>query len=184
MFSLKSIFSASILVCVGAVFTAQAAVDSFKQLDQTQQEQRKLLVGTWYGELDLADGGTRMQITRRAPDGTYKVTFRTRESSGQTWDQTEIGFWGVAGSVYFTITRGWMDGQQFAEADPTDASLNDAYEILELDDDTFSYRALQSGNEYQLNRVDDAFSFPDQASHDAIRNTPVGPAVFVLVAGR
>ena len=175
---INSIIKLMILASVTA-FAGQAPVDSIKKPEQSQEEQRRLLVGTWYGEYALADGGTRSQITRRALDGTYRVQFRTREASGRTWDQTEVGFWGVSGSVYFTITRGLIQGQSFIEADPTDADLNDAYYILELNDETFRYRTIASGNEYQLERVDDTFQFPDQAG---LYRYPEGAAGAAVVA--
>jgi len=140
----------------------QPPIDSIKQPDSSQEEQRALLVGKWFGDAATKEGGRRLQITQRALDGTYKVTFRIIEPSGNTFEQSEVGFWGVSGSVYFTITKGWLEGGRFSEADPTDASLNDAYQVLELTQERFRYRSLQSSNEYSLSRVADAFEFPAQ----------------------
>lgn len=138
------------------------AIDTFKAVDASQKTQRSLLVGKWFGEATTKDGGKRLQITQRAPDGTYEVQFRITEKSGEAWDQSEVGFWGTSGSIYFTITKGWLDGEHFSPADPADASLNDAYQILELNQERFRYKALQSDNEYTLSRVVESFTFPSE----------------------
>lgn len=156
---LRLAFAVALLLAASGC-AMRPAIDATKQPNMPQEIQRSLLVGKWFGDAETKEGGRRLQITYRAPDGTYKVTFRFFEPSGQMWEQSEVGFWGVSGGVYFTITKGWLDGEQFSEADPTDASLNDAYQILELTQEQFRYRALQSGNEYSLSRVVDSFQFP------------------------
>lgn len=128
--------------------------------DNDQVLQRQLLVGTWYGEKPTEDGGLRQQVTRRAADGTFRVDFRWSGGTQSAGEQSEVGYWGISGPVYFTITRGWIDGDAFEPADPTDASLNDAYEVLELEAGQFRYRSLQTGTEYQVQRVRDGFEFP------------------------
>jgi len=158
---LRAIVTVAFLFAIGGCVT-QPTIDNFKQPDRSQQEQRALLVGKWFGDAVTKEGDRRLQITQRAPDGTYKVTFRVIEPSGKVWEQSEVGFWGVSGLVYFTITKGWLEGERFSEANPADASLNDAYQVLELTQERFRYRALQSGSEYSLSRVTDAFEFPAQ----------------------
>jgi hypothetical protein len=154
------VVSLCLLTCAGCA--VQPAIDAAKPPDVSQAETRSLMIGTWYGDAPTKDGGRRLQITRRAADGTFQVMFRVISASGEVAEQTEVGFWGVSASVYFTITRGWLHGERFSEADPEDASLNDAYQILELSSERFRYRALQSGSEYSLTRVPDSFTFPSE----------------------
>lgn len=158
---LRAIVTVAFILATGGCVT-QPTIDSIKQPDSSQEEQRALLVGKWFGDSATKEGGRRLQITQRSPDGTYKVTFRIIQPSGKIFEQSEVGFWGVAGSVYFTITKGWLEGERFSEANPADASLNDAYQVLELTQERFRYRALQSGNEYSLSRVAETFEFPAQ----------------------
>lgn len=158
---MRLVFAVALLLAVSGC-AIRPPIYVTKKPDASQEQQRSLLVGTWFGDAKTKDGGRRLQITQRAPSGTYKVTFRVFEPSGQTWEQSEVGFWGVSGGVYFTITKGWVDGESFSEANPTDASLNDAYQIVELTEERFIYRALQSGNEYSLSRVADSFQFPER----------------------
>jgi hypothetical protein len=156
---LRAIVTVALLFAIGGCDT-QTTIDKFKPPESLQQEQRALLVGKWFGDAVTKEGDRRLQITQRAADGTYKVTFRLIDRSGKISEQSEVGFWGISGSVYFTITRGWLKDERLLEANPTDASLNDAYQVLELTQERFRYRTLQSGSEYSLTRVDDAFEFP------------------------
>jgi len=154
----------SALVVAASGCATDRAIDRLKLSDAAQEQQRALLVGKWIGDAMARDGSRRLQITERNADGTFKVTFRHVEPTGAVSEQTEVGYWGVSGSIYFTITVGWLDEFGLREADPTDASLNDAYQILELTEQRFRYRALQSGDEFSLSRVADTFEFSQTAS--------------------
>ena len=137
-----------------------SAVDAMKPPDASQQEQRAMLVGSWYGESATKSGGSRAHLMQRAADGTFQVTFRVVDSNGKITEQTEVGVWGTSGPVYFTITRGWLSNNRLVPANPEDASLNDAYQILELTQDRFRYRSLQTKSEYTVKRVPDTFELP------------------------
>jgi hypothetical protein len=137
------------------------AIYTAKPPDSSEDLRRNLLLGRWYGEAKTREGGKRLQIIDRNVDGTFKVQFRVIEGSGKVWDQTEVGLWGISGPVYFTITRGWIDGQRFLPANPTQATFYDAYEILELSKDKLCYKSFAIGDEYTVKRVSDSFSFPE-----------------------
>src|SRR6266849_1692080 len=95
-------------------------INYVKPHDTSAASQRPLLIGRWYGEQPMKEGGRRVQITEHCPDGTLTIGFHVVESSGNLRDQTEVGWWGVSGSIYFTIIRGWLRGGRVAPADPTD----------------------------------------------------------------
>jgi len=126
----------------------------------TQNKDRSLLIGKWYGNQPLKEGGFRQSITERAVDGTYRTIFRIYDADGQYTELTEIGLWGIAGSVYFSIFRGWLDDDSFTPFDPTDASGYDAYRITGLGEDEFEYEGLTTGNHFRVVRVKDDFTFP------------------------
>ena len=153
-------FVVAVLLLVTAGCVSESGVDAMKPPDASQQEQRAMLVGSWYGESVTKSGGSRAHLMRRAADGTFKVTFRVVDSNGKITEQTEVGVWGASGSVYFTITRGWIRGDRLVSASPDDANLNDAYEILELTHDRFRYRNFQTRNEFTVKRVPDTFELP------------------------
>lgn len=157
----RAIFTLAILLVIVGCANVPP-IESFKKPDASQAEQRAMLVGKWFGEAPTNDGGRRLQIIQRDADGTFKVSFRVIEPSGKVFEQTELGLWGISGSVYFTITRAWIEGERVLKADPTDASLDDAYDVLELTKERFRYRSVQSNNEFSLSRVADSFEFPEQ----------------------
>lgn len=123
--------------------------------------QRNMMLGHWYGESRTKDGGRRLEIAEHRRDGTMTIRFRVIDAKGKVEEQTEVALWGISGPVYFTITRGWLDGTRFHAADPTQAYYYDAYEILELTRRTFRYRHVTTGSEYRLDRVAAGFDFPD-----------------------
>ena len=153
-------FVVAVLLLVTAGCVSESGVDAMKPREASEQEQRAMLVGSWYGESVTKSGGSRAHLMRRAADGTFKVTFRVVDSNGKITEPTEVGVWGASGSVYFTITRGWIRGDRLVSASPDDANLNDAYEILELTHDRFRYRNFQTRNEFTVKRVPDTFELP------------------------
>ena len=145
--------------CAGA-----PRINARKPQDVSGASQRVLLIGRWYGEAPTTEGGKRSQITDHCPDGTITVQFHVVDNSGNAWDQTEVGSWGVSGPIYFTIIRGWLRHDRFAPADPTDANLYDAYRIEELTAHTFRYKSVSSGDEFVISRVSHSPTCPDRES--------------------
>ncbi len=158
---MKIFLAAAVLVLIAGSATGQP-VDPVKPDDpQSAIQLRNMMLGRWFGDSPTKDGGRRMHIVERRPDGTMKVTFRLIDGKGNVNEQSEIALWGVSGPVYFSITRGWLDGPDFHPADPTQSIYYDAYEILELTDRTFRYRHFTTGSEYRIDRVAPDFEFPE-----------------------
>jgi hypothetical protein len=152
-----------LLVMVGCATQPNRHVrlpDMAKQPTFAEEARREQLLGRWFGETLTNDGGTRKWLIERSDDGTYQVQFRRILGSGQSETITEAGFWGVSGPVYFTIMKGWVDGGSFHPADPADATLYDAYEVVEINDEKFRYRNLSTGSEYAVRRVGAEFVLP------------------------
>jgi hypothetical protein len=149
--------------CASAPKHSANHVDLFKPSIPGVEQTRSELVGRWYGEAPLKQGGTRQWLVERSPDGTYRIDFRMFPTGQSMQASSEAGFWGAAGSVYFTIMRGWYEEGQFLPADPSDSTLYDAYQIISLSQHSFTYRNIQTGSTFTLRRVDDGFSFPDVA---------------------
>jgi len=141
--------------------TSIPSVDGFKPPDnEAAFQQRALMVGKWFGDSPTKDGGRKMYILERFLDGTMKIRFRLIDANGSVEEQTELAQWGVSGNVYFTITHGILDGEDFHPFDPRQPYFNDAYEILELTEEVLQYRHAATGNEYKIKRVADNFDFP------------------------
>ena len=135
-------------------------ISTIKETSPDADQRRASMLGSWYGEELTKDGSQRLELVDRGEDGTLQVRFRIIEASGRTWEQTEVGLWGITGPVYFTITRGWLHGDKLELADPTDAGFYDAYRVLELTTERFRYRSYASGDVYTLRRVARDFTFP------------------------
>ncbi|MBD8526431.1 hypothetical protein [Pseudomarimonas arenosa] len=157
---------AIVLFCVQALLAGCATPPVFDtSVHATKPEApvtdalRTLMLGRWYGDQPVKGGGRRQWLAERFVDGTFRIDFLIETPEGTT-QLTEVGFWGVAGGVYFTITRGWLDGDSFGPADPSDPSMYDSYQILEASDDLLRYRGNESGSEFTLRKVGDDFDFP------------------------
>lgn len=136
--------------------------DTSKQkLPATKDAKWNTLVGTWFGTLEMRGGGRYMWIGENKNDGTYKIRFQTIDGSGNRKEQTEIGEWGVSGDVQFTILKTVIKGGKTITVNPTKSSFRDAYRILELNNEVFVYKSLDTGDRFSAKRVASEFSFPD-----------------------
>lgn len=158
-----------IVVFVGVIITGCAttntstmAVTSEKpSLTLSQEETWNLMIGKWYGSQPTKDGGKKQEIMERSPQGAYKITFRVYDKDGKHKEQAEAGYWGVSGPVYFTIFRGWVQGNQISPSNPADPYNYDAYRIIKLNNEVFEYENYSSGNKYVIKKVPNDFQFPN-----------------------
>lgn len=145
-----------------SVHTSTNQVSTVKaDLSESQEKIWKKMIGRWYGSQPTKEGGTRQQITERYSDGTYKITIKNITKSGELNISSEVGQWGVVARVYFSIFRGWITENGIVPSDPSDPYNYDAYEILELTDESFKYKSYSSGTIYSLKKVENDFEFPN-----------------------
>ncbi|WP_237066087.1 hypothetical protein [Microbulbifer guangxiensis] len=158
---MKAVLSVFLLSLLTAC-TSTAPVDAIKPDDSlATTERRNKMIGTWFGDTVTKDGGRKMHIVQRHPDGTQRIDFKLIGADGTVTEQSEIGVWGISGPIYFVAIRGFIEGQQVYPADTSSPYLYDAYEILELTPQVFRYRHMDNDNEYMISRVEDGFSFPE-----------------------
>ena len=137
-----------------------APVDAEKPWILGAKERRTAMLGRWHGSAPTKDGGRRKWLMERFPDGTFEVQFVTVLPDGRVQHRVERGLWGIAGNVYFTITRSyWKDGL-FVDFNPDNASLYDAYDVLALDAQHFRYRGVETGSVFEVQRVTEDFMLP------------------------
>lgn len=142
--------------------TAGPVVTAFKpDTPRYVEVRREQLVGWWYGDQPTAEGGRVQWIMRRAPDGTFEITFRTRHGSGRVEEQTEVGEWGVNANFIITLTQGWLRNGVVEKAPGGEAYFWDVYEVRSFEVNALSYRSVESGNAYQVRRVSPGFAFPE-----------------------
>ena len=120
-----------------------------------------MLVGKWFGEIEIAGVGKRKWIIERYPNGTYQTHYRVFTEDGHVRDTVEAGHWGVSGPVYFSINRATrpIDGR-FRDTDPGDPKYYDAYEVIELTHHVFRFKHSEHGAEFEMKKVDDDFELP------------------------
>ena len=161
----RSAFFVLLLICfTGCASThivETAPVELTKARVPADAVRRAQVIGTWYGEAPTTEGGVIEWISTRDADSSFEIRFRIKKPDGTIERSTEVGFWGVAERIYFTMTRGWMtDRGSFLPADPEDETLYDAYEIQSVSEQSFEYRNFSTGNQYKTRRVDPSFDFP------------------------
>ena len=137
-------------------------INYFKpKLPGSAEIRRRIMIGKWFGEALTKDGGQRKWLTERHSDGTYMITFRKYGKNGSYEETREIGLWGIAGDIYFSIMKGWVKNNQIVPSDPENPYYYDAYKIIRLDMDYFEYKGVDDDERYILRKVKKDFQFPD-----------------------
>lgn len=126
-------------------------------INADQQLQHDLMLGKWYGNQPLKEGGTHEWIMQRGSRGQYLAEFKTTDKNGNVSRQTEAGLWGVSGDVYFTIFMGYPHADGIELVDSSDPYHYDAYYILSLTETSFEYKNSRSGNTYRVIKKPDDF---------------------------
>lgn len=118
------------------------------------EARRDMMIGRWLGEMPTMDGKFYKWLMDRRSDGGFTLTGQLMEQGRVISRNTEFGFWGVSGSVYFSMTREMLDEKgKIGALDTNSANYYDAYDILELGEGVFHYRHLETGNQYLVRRV-------------------------------
>jgi len=153
----------SISGCV-STNTSHIAIANVKPpLKSSNQENWQLMIGKWYGKQPTKDGRIRQELINRNANGTYIIQFLTANKDGSTKLQVEVGHWGISGSVYFSIFRGWLDAEgQLSPANPSNPYSYDAYHVIELTEKKFRYKHASTGSEYTIVKVTSDFELKAQ----------------------
>ncbi len=123
------------------------------------QERREEFLGYWIGEMPTKDGKFLRWLVERRIDGAFTLThvIKNTPKDPVKFDPEkatfELGTWGVSGNVYFTATRQYFEKGKVANFDTTDAGLYDAYKIVFFDGKTFTYRSLETGEEFTVKKI-------------------------------
>ena len=145
--------------CATGFTSSEKIIPIMPDLTASQKDTWKLMVGKWYGAQPSDEGGKLEWIVDRNIQGIYQVRFRIQDKDNKIEEQTEVGEWGVAGGIYFSIFKGYRIGNQILPTDSTDPYNRNAYKIIELNDTSFIYQELTTGNKYTVRRVSEDFDF-------------------------
>lgn len=141
--------------------TTNAALPSKYTASKSFEENWQLMTGTWFGQQPLKNGGIRQQITQRYPDATFVITFRYIKRDGSENFLRDYGAWGISGPIYFSLTTAEQKDDQVVDTEPGNEFDNNAYRILRLNEESFEYEHVVTGDRYILKRVEPGFRFPN-----------------------
>lgn len=149
--TLALIFVFILIGCAGLPKNGSDA--EFYNAPSLTEEMRELMLGDWCGEKLHADGVYQRWLVKRFPDGMYRIDFMTLDTAGKQETWSEYGIWGVRAPIYFTAMRGFIEDEESVEADTNEPVFYDAYKIIKLTEQEFTYRSYASGNVFTVNRV-------------------------------
>jgi hypothetical protein len=165
------LISATLVIITCSVIIGNAFVERSSQTETfpaykprsslAETRRHGMMVGKWVGESAVERGGERRVLLERFADGTFKVTFKTQWENDYPVIEQQVGQWGISGPVYFTITTGWVDGDQVDRTDLGQPYYYDAYRIVDVSDDVFEFESFSAETRYLLQRVPDDFSPSD-----------------------
>ena len=132
------------------------SITEFKpQISQDRKEARNGFVGKWHSRQPTKPGGMRLTVIERRSDSRYVAEFSLFDKYNNLKDyRKEFGNWGVAGGIYFTMFKGWIEDDNLKEADPNNPYYYDAYQIIQIEKDTLVFESLSSGNVFKYTRLD------------------------------
>ena len=120
---------------------------------------RAEFLGYWIGEMPTKDGKFLRWLVERRVDGAFTLTHIIKDSPTDSRKldpekaKFELGTWGVSGDIYFTATRQYYEGKKISNFDTSDPGLYDAYRIVSFDGSTFTYRSVETGEEFTVKKV-------------------------------
>ncbi|KGK00636.1 hypothetical protein [Thalassotalea sp. ND16A] len=114
---------------------------------------REQLIGNWHRSEHL-ENENFSEYAQLFADGTFMFTFYTYNLDGSLIEEiSELGDWGLVGDIHFTITKEAVENQQVYAADMEDEDNYQAYKIIKIDANEFSYQHLLSGESFTLSKV-------------------------------
>jgi hypothetical protein len=118
---------------------------------------RGLLFGRWYRN-DIDEQGKQVvEYAELSADGSFEFTFVSTEQQTNVTEQViELGDWGLVGNVHFTITKSELIDQQLYAADLNDSNNYQAYNVLQLNHQTFEYQHIETKEIFIMRKVTDA----------------------------
>lgn len=120
----------------------------------------ELIVGNWVGETSIEGIGRRRFLAEHFEDGTFRVTFETQQADGRRCIDQYVGNWGISGPIYFTMVTDTLRGQAIEATNLGSVGRNNAYAILEIDDEVFEYESFSPRARFAARRVTSDFQ-PD-----------------------
>lgn len=117
---------------------------------------RALLFGRWYRNNIDTNGLEVVEYAELSADGSFEFTFiSTQQDTNIKEHIVELGDWGLVGDVHFTITKNELIDQQLYSADLNDSDNYQAYNVLQLDHNTFEYQHIETKEIFIMRKITD-----------------------------
>ena len=149
-------------VLVGCVTDNNAnTVARYKSREKNDVEERRdLLAGKWLSNSLVKEGGSKMTLNQRSPDGTYVLTIRVVMPDDRIVVSQEYGVWGLSGNIYFTKMQGRIESGQKVPCNGRDSYYDDAYFVKRLTADEFDIETVTNGEWGSMKKVPDDYGLP------------------------
>ena len=150
----------SLIGCQTTVSAPDKIPEYKPNMTLNQYERWNTLVGKWYGEQQTNNGGIMKWIVERNNDASSQITFRSYDQNGSFTESVEVGKWAISGPIYFTSLSAYVDLDGTTQkVDPSDPYNYDAYQIIELNTLSFTYKHIEGGHTFSVKKVPDWFDF-------------------------
>jgi len=117
---------------------------------------RALLIGRWYRNNIDAQGREIVEYAELSADGIFEFTFvSTDHETNVTEQNVELGDWGLVGNIHFTITKSELIGRQLYPADLNNSDNYQAYNVLQLNHNTFEYQHVETKEIFLMRKITD-----------------------------
>jgi hypothetical protein len=135
------------LQIIGCATTNQATKNGVSLVNPGTSE-RDHLIGVWYSKKYTASGITMETQIENFEDGTYRLSERTTYQNGYQSDSLELGQWGFSDGIYFSTSRGWVEGCSIISSDINDPDTFKAYQISKLNGSNVTYSHLNKNQSF------------------------------------
>ncbi|WNC73200.1 hypothetical protein RGQ13_04215 [Thalassotalea psychrophila] len=117
---------------------------------------RTQLIGNWHRS-EKNDEESFSEFAQLFADGTFVFTFYTYNIDGTLLEEvSEQGDWGLVGDIHFTITKAEILNKQQYPANMEDEDNYQVYQINQINDDSFTYQHILTGESFTLSRVQES----------------------------
>lgn len=157
------------LVCAIIVLSGCASISQEKptltdgfnpEASQVRKANWNYLVGSWYGSQKTQAGGEYSWLIRRTRQGLYRLEGKITKPSGEVQNQIEVGEWGAGSTIFFTVFKGWVEGDKVVPSNPSDPYNRDIYKIIKLTESEFQFQHLDNGESFVVRKVADDYQMP------------------------
>lgn len=126
--------------------------------DQQETDKAKALVGTWYGEQERKGLIVRW-LNKRKADGKFEIVSLVCEGAEPRGTMKQYGDWEYEDGIYRTTTT-LLESEKKGKREPGNPEKFhiEAYRVIDVDNDVFTYIHTATNVEYSVKKVDASYN--------------------------